>query len=89
MAKIPAEYRRSVIDAVEEPGITVESDPHCLALLKHYHSLVPMAQEARKPLFLLKPADGAIGSHQQAVQRAYDDFKALATNIGERLPAAQ
>ena len=31
----------------------------------------PMGQEARKPIFHLTPADGAIGSHAQAVQEAY------------------
>ena len=35
----------------------------------------PMAQEANRPMFLLKPADGAIGAHQRttrghAVQQA-------------------
>ncbi len=54
---------------------------NCLALLKHYHSLMPMAMEARKPIFLLKPADGAIGAHFQAVQRSYTDFKSLCEKI--------
>lgn len=89
MARIPAEYRAAVLaeGALADPGVTVQDDPHCLALLKHYHSLVPMAQEARKPLFLLKPADGAIGAHQRAVQRAYQDFAALAHQIMARLAA--
>lgn len=89
MARIPAEYRAAVLaePAPADPGPTVQDDPDCLALLKHYHSLVPMAQEARKPLFLLKPADGAIGAHQRAVQRAYQDFAALADEITDRLAA--
>jgi len=59
----------------------VENDENCLALLKHYHSLIPMAMEVRKPIFLLKPADGAIGAHYQAVLRAYQDFKMLSEKI--------
>lgn len=55
--------------------------PHCLGLMKHYHSLVPMAQEARRPIFLLRSADGAIGAHQQAVQAAYHHFAELALRI--------
>lgn len=51
---------------------------------------MPMAQEARKPMFLLKPADGAIGSHIQAVHTAYRDFeqlaKVIAQSIGIALP---
>ena len=59
----------------------VEEDDYCIALLKHYHSLIPMAMEARKPIFLLKPADGAIGAHFDAVKRAYTDFETLTKKI--------
>jgi hypothetical protein len=45
---------------------------------------MPLAQEARKPMLHLKPADGAIGAHMQAVQQAYRDFHALARDIVER-----
>ena len=43
-----------------------------------------MAQEARKPLFALKPADGALGAHVSAVREAYKDFKRLALEIARR-----
>ena len=33
--------------------------------------------EARKPMFDLRPADGAIGSHAQLVQACREDFEAL------------
>ena len=45
---------------------------------------MPMAQEVRKPMFFLKPADGAIGAHVRAVTDCYLDFRALATIIAER-----
>ena len=54
------------------------ADLKCLALLKNYQSLMPMAQEAHKPIFHLKPADGAIASHSAAVQNVDWDFKQLA-----------
>ena len=60
---------------------TVEDDENCLALLKHYHSLIPMAMETRKPIFFLKPSDGAIGAHLGAVRNAYSDFKILTEKI--------
>lgn len=62
-----------------------QDDPECLATLKHYRSLIPMGQEARKPIFQLTSADGAIGSHAQAVQEAYQDFRHLAEKILERM----
>lgn len=40
-----------------------------------------MAMEARKPIFKLKPADGAIGSHTYGVKDCEDDFRNLANNI--------
>jgi hypothetical protein len=40
-----------------------------------------MSMEAHKPIFLLKPADGAIGAHVYAVKRSYDEFKELTEKI--------
>lgn len=92
IARIPNEYRHYVMDEQRDSSISILSDPYSLALLKHYRSLMPLAQEAHKPMFFLKPADGAIGAHIQAVQGAYLDFKKLARRIAEqarvRLPLA-
>lgn len=82
--RFPAEYRESVLAEPRPSAMTAEEDPYCLAMLKHYRSLMPMAMEVRKPVFLLKPADGAIGAHTQAVRNAYDDFLRLAARIAER-----
>lgn len=83
--QIPAEFRQSVLakDATKVP--TIEKDPYCLAMLKNYNSLMPLAQEARKPIFSLRSADGAIGSHANAVAKAHGDFKALAQDIARRI----
>jgi chromosome partitioning protein len=87
MARIPGVYRESVlgqegqIDLLKEVDPSDEVDPYCLAPLKHYRSLMPLAMEARKPMFFLKPADGAIGAHGQAVRDCYRDFNALAERI--------
>jgi cellulose biosynthesis protein BcsQ len=79
--KMPLEYRRSVLGQMVDEAPSVATDPECLALLKHFHSLAPMAMEARRPLFLLKSADGAIGAHAYAVQHAYADYQALTKKI--------
>ncbi|HMO32918.1 MAG TPA: AAA family ATPase [Lacibacter sp.] len=83
--RIPSFFKEYVLNEAPDSSLKVSEDLNCLALLKHYHSLIPMAMEARKPIFLLKPANGAIGAHYQAVQRAYVDFKALAENILSRM----
>ncbi len=85
MARIPAVYAVDVLAQPAPSSADVADDPRCLAQLKHYRSLMPMAQEAHKPVFALRPADGAFGGHQQAARRAYDDFAALAQRIADRV----
>lgn len=84
--RLPSIYREKV-KSIKNDGseINIDSDENCLAQLKDYRSLMPMSQEARKPMFLLKPADGAIGGHQGAVRDCFADFKALATIISNRI----
>jgi cellulose biosynthesis protein BcsQ len=82
--RIPHIYNTEVIQKQDEIASTPSSDPNRLALLKHYQSLMPMAQESHKPIFHLKPADGAIGAHIYAVRDVYKDFKDLAEKIAGR-----
>ena len=80
--RMPEEYARSLLEIKQGPyAATPDEDDRSLATVKHYRSLVPMAQEARKPIFRLTTADGAIGSHAAAARDAYTDFKALANRI--------
>ncbi|NJK37409.1 MAG: ParA family protein [Oscillatoriales cyanobacterium RM2_1_1] len=81
--RIPNTYNTEVIQE-DKTVLTASDDPNRLALLKHYQSLMPMAQESHKPIFHLKPADGAIGAHVSAVQAVHKDFKALAHKIADR-----
>ena len=84
MDAIPGEYRESILD--REPGKTrrIDKDENCLGTLKHYRSLMAYAQDARKPMFKLTSADGAIGGHINAVQDCYFDFRALAREVSKR-----
>jgi len=82
--RIPRIYGESVAGTNIEKDISFNNDPNCLGLLKHYRSLMPMAQEARKAIFHLKPADGAIGSHLTVALEAGKDFERLANIIAER-----
>jgi chromosome partitioning protein len=79
--RIPGVYYESVLEASDSTIPALADDPNCLAILKHYRSLIPLAMEARKPIFFLRPADGAIGAHFQAVKEVYSHFKALCERI--------
>ncbi len=85
MARIPGKYRTAVLDQSPDGAPpAVSEDPECLAELKHFRSLMPMAMEAHKPMFRLKPADGAIGAHVKAVTNCGRDFESLAKKIAAR-----
>jgi len=84
IARIPSTYQQYVLDQNSPEVPAVNEDRHCFATLKHYRSLMPMAQEAHKPIFHLKPADGALGAHTYAVQDAYRDFLDLTRSIAEK-----
>ena len=80
--RIPGEYARSVLGDKDGPYASApDEDKHALATIRHYRSLVPLAQEVRKPVFKLTSADGAIGSHAAAAQSAFRDFEELAGQI--------
>ncbi len=75
--RIPEVYRQEILKGPTDSPIA-KPDPHALATLKNFRSLAPMAQEARKPMFALKPADGAIGGHSVAVSECFSAFQRLA-----------
>lgn len=82
-ARVPGAYAEHVLEAqtdIQDP----RKDPSCLASLEHYYGLMPMAQEARKPIFRLRPADGALGSYMQAAIAAGREFETLAREIAQR-----
>ncbi|MFN4255105.1 MAG: ParA family protein [Saprospiraceae bacterium] len=81
--KIPKTYREYLLKETSTTSGPSHggTDPNNLGMLKHYRSLMPMAMAAHKPMFYLKPADGAIGAHVEAVKNCLEDFKALAHRI--------
>jgi cellulose biosynthesis protein BcsQ len=81
IARMPGQYREHILNESSSDAGVVENDPNCLAVLKDYRSLMPLAQEARKPMFLLRPGDGAFGGHQAAVADCYGDFKRLSQRM--------
>ena len=87
--EIPGEYRQSVAHADVCSADAGSADLHRLAHLKDYRALMPLAQEANKPTFKLKPADGAFGGHMRAVLECYREFRDLARKIEDRIGLAE
>ena len=84
--RMPEEYAESVLGEHNVlSGLEPQSDPNRIATVKQYRSLIPLAQDARKPIFNLTSADGAIGAHQTAAKESYGDFKKLTLEILRRM----
>ena len=85
--RMPEEYARNLLknNKGPYPKTPAQDRQHALATVKHYRSLVPMAQAVHKPIFHLTTADGAIGSHAAAANDARHDFEVLAKKIVQRI----
>ncbi|MFC7550242.1 ParA family protein [Plantactinospora sp. GCM10030261] len=81
--RIPIVFATAVLD---QEDFTI-GQRYEIATLRNYQSLMPLAHDARKPMFDLRSADGALGSTQMLVQRCYQDFKALSEELLRRLSA--
>jgi cellulose biosynthesis protein BcsQ len=84
LERIPSVFATAVLGKSDSAS-TTGTQPFEIATLKNYQSLMPLAHDARKPMFDLRSADGAIGSTQSYVQRCYFDFKKLAEEVANRL----
>ena len=74
--------RRPSTDDLDLPAADIT--PAGYVVMQHYRSLMAMAHEARKPMFHLKAADGALGGHSYAVQDCYEDFETPAKAIAAK-----
>lgn len=83
ITKIPEVYETHVLRGAPSVENT-ETDPNRIGFIKNYQSLMPLAEDARKPIFKLTPADGAIGAHAAAVSKCYMDFQHLTEEILHR-----
>ncbi len=88
LTQIPEEFVRAVLGEEHEVDAAA-ADPHCLATLRNYRSLMPLAQDARKPMFDLRAADGALGSTARLVQICHKEFHDLAVAVLDRAAAAR
>jgi chromosome partitioning protein len=79
---IPSVFASAVLGDDSHPGA---GDRYEIATLRHYRNLLPLAHDARKPMFDLRPADGAVGSMQRYVRLCYQEFESLAHKVLARL----
>lgn len=80
--RIPGVFATAVLGEDDWKSTEVQ---YAIATIKNYQSLMPLAHDARKPMFDLRAADGALGSTQQYVQKCRLDFEDLTEKILARL----
>ncbi|MEN8216745.1 MAG: AAA family ATPase [Pseudomonadota bacterium] len=83
MMQMPSVFHDAINKDTEEQTFSLKDDPCCLNIFKTYYSLIPLAKEARKPIFHLKPADGAMGAYGELIPSAYREFQQLASKIAK------
>lgn len=84
LRRIPDVYAHDVLGD-EPPAHGLRGE---IATVRNYRSLMPLAHDARKPMFDLRAADGAVGSTQRYVQTCFSEFRQLALDVQARLRAA-
>ncbi|WP_228471105.1 ParA family protein [Streptomyces alkaliphilus] len=82
LERIPWVYSSAVLG---ESSPDSHGDHHRIATLRNHRSLMPLAHDARKPMFDLRPVDGALGSTQQYVKTCFKEFEALSGKVLARL----
>jgi chromosome partitioning protein len=83
LQRIPAVYSYSVLG---EGSAIIGDRSNEIATLRNYQSLMPLAHDARKPMFDLRAGDGAIGgATADFVRLCFDEFQALAFDVAAKL----
>ncbi len=81
--RVRREYEHAII---HEPGVMEQSAPEGarpLASIRYHTGLLPLAEDARKPMFRLTPADGVFDDQNREVTSSYRDFENVARRIAE------
>lgn len=84
MNDIPKAIQDGVVgtDQIDPVGLNYE-----LGEIPNLHSLIPMSQTARKPVFSLKASDGVVGAHFAKVDDARKLFSQIANRFEQNINA--
>lgn len=82
MKRIPGVIKHEYIAKFQPDFPHINYD---LGTVPNLHSLVPMSQSSRKPIFLLKARDGVRGAHFTKVRDSKGIFERIAQNLEKNL----
>ena len=78
MQQIPKKIRTHFVESISSSSPRLDYE---LGSIPTLHSLIPMSQTGRKPIFELKSADGVVGAHFSRVR----DYAKTIAGIGDHL----
>jgi len=78
MKKIPKVIQDNFVSHLQPKDNIID---YALGSIPNLHSLIPMSQFARKPIFELKAKDGVVGAHFAKVQESKRLFGQIAENL--------
>jgi cellulose biosynthesis protein BcsQ len=79
---IPLAVRDGIVNKHQREPENIDYE---LGSIPNLHSLVPMSQTSRKPIFCLKSADGIVGAHFAKVNDAERMFSGIARRFQENI----
>ena len=82
MRQIPASINRGIVQNHQPNPAGFDYE---LGTIPNLHSLIPMSQVERKPLFALKSADGIVGSHFTRVAAALENYSSIASRFEDNI----
>ena len=81
-------YRAAILGELGSRQEAFGAEPDSLGVLRSYVSLMALSQEARRPMFFLKPGHGATTGDMAATQECYREFNVVAKNVAARCGVA-
>lgn len=84
MKRVPKIVQDEFVDKLQSNYSDLDYE---LGSVPNLHSLIPMSQTSRKPIFELKARDGVVGAHFTKVRDAFQIFSGIAERLHENLLA--
>jgi cellulose biosynthesis protein BcsQ len=78
MKKVPTVVQKEIVSPLQADVSSIE---YLLGTIPTLHSLIPLSQTSRRPIFALRAADGVVGAHFAKVS----DYKKTIGAIADRL----
>ncbi|MBI3588050.1 ParA family protein [Candidatus Micrarchaeota archaeon] len=87
--QIPGKITTDIVNKLSavDPALVkqLNGGTYFLGDMKNYHSLAPLSQTARKPIFELTASDGVFGTHAESVNTCNTEYSTIAKKIIEKL----